>query len=217
MANDRQSFRRRAQIAASGVEWDDTDWNDACDDAIDALWRTITRIAPDFRVKTTTVTITDPASNSGALPSDFMAIRTVCRSPRTQSEEYINKVGPKTGSAGFDRGWRLEDNSPTKLVLEPYETSVGSYEVKYTPQAPLLTADTGVTLDTELQQFGEFIVRHMAVSALASDESDARAQAALLAKAEADVIQWAGTQRASEPDQVEDVRRTLGRRWVLPR
>lgn len=217
MSVTRVGLRRRATIAASGVSWLETDWDDACDDAISALWRLITSKNRDFRVKSTTISITDVTAPFGTLPSDFMDVRTVCRNAGTQSESFLSKVGPKTGSMGFERGHRLEDSSPTKLVIEPYESSIGTYLVKYTPQPPLLTADTGTggTLDVELQQFAEYLVAHMAVAALGSDESSTTAQQVKLDKAEAAVISWASNQRDADPDQVEDVR---GRRRgvILP-
>jgi hypothetical protein len=205
MSLDRAAIRRRAQIAASGVNMDLADWNDLCDDALSALWQTIVRINNDFRVKTTTFSIALPTTNSIDLSTtvtDFMAVRTLCRNFGLPDMEYLNKVGPRMGSLGWDRGYRLEG---TFLFVEPYERSPGNYRLAYTPQPPFLTADNQV-LDFELQQFVAYVVQHMARAANASEESDITSQDRQFSQAESRVIAWASGQRSADSDQVEDVR-----------
>lgn len=212
----RKRLRSRARVAASGVSLDDADWDDLCDDAIAALWQTIVKKNVDFRVKPVDFSLTSTAVNSvdlAAIAPDFNILRSLCRDFGMSSEQYLNKVGPRTGSLGGERGYRLEN---TLLVIEPFELAVGNYRLKYTPQPPLLTSDSGATgtLDLELVQFVEFIVRHMAVAALVSEESPIGEQKDLFDAAQADVVTWASGQRSADPDTVEDVR---GRRWGLVR
>jgi hypothetical protein len=217
MSIDRVGLRRRALVASGGVTLDLADWNDLCDDAIAALWQAVVMKNADFRVKTLVpdFTIVDTTQNTldlSAVAPDFMNLRTLCRNPGTPSEEYLTKVGPRTGSLDCARGYRLEGST---LVIEPYERSAGTYRLKYTPQPPLLTADTGTgsVLDYELAQFSEFVVAHMAAAAMASEESPNQQQVAKLTTATANVVAWASNQRSADPDQVEDVRRV--RRGVV--
>lgn len=212
----RTRIRDRAKIAASSVQLERDEWNDLCDDAIKALWKVIVTKNADFRVKTATdFTITSTAANSfdlAANVTDFNAVRYLCRNPGLSNEEPLNKVGPRS----TERGYRLEGQL---LIIEPPDLSLGTYRLKYTPQPPLLTADTGAsgTLDVELEQHLEFIVAHMAVAALGSEESDTGTQQKKLDKAEVEVKSWASNQRSADADTVEDVRGTRGRRrFVLP-
>jgi hypothetical protein len=208
MSVDRPGLRRRALVASGGVNLDEADWDCLCDDAVAALWQAIVMKNADFRVKTLTpdFTIVDTSQNFvdlSSLAPDFMALRTLCRNAGLPSEEYLTKVGPRTGSLDCYRGYRLEGS---KLVIEPYERSAGTYRLKYTPQPPLLTDDS-TALDYELAQFSEFLVAHMAAAAMAAEESDNKAQLAKLSAAMANVVNWASNQRSADPDQVEDVRR----------
>lgn len=215
----RVRIRARAMVAASSVQLDESDWNDKCDDAISELWQTIVTKNPDFRVNTKAFAIASAALNSYDLAAqvpDFNGVRSLCRDFGLPGEQYLNKMGPRTGSNGWDRGYRLEGSS---LFVEPREQAVGNYTLKYTPQPPLLTAETGTagTLDVELAQHLKFIVSHMAVAALGDEESDTRAQQTKLDAATLAVISWASNQRSADADTVEDVRGTRGRRrFVLP-
>jgi hypothetical protein len=215
----RVRIRARAIVAASSVQLEKDDWNDLCDDAISELWQTIVTKNPDFRVNTKTFTIASVALNSydlAANAADFNAVRSLCRDLGLPSEQYLNKVGPRNGSTGWDRGYRLEGSA---LYIEPREQAIGSYTLKYTPQPPLLTAETGTagSLDVELAQHLKFIVAHMAVAAIGSEEGDTTAQQKKLDAATLAVVSWASNQRSADADTVEDVRGTRGRRrWVLP-
>jgi len=216
MSTTRVQIRKRAKIAASSVQLEEDEWDDLCDDAISELWQVIVTKNPDFRVKTATdFTITLTAINYYDLAVnavDFNAVRYLCRNPGLPSEEPLNKVGPRS----VDRGYRLEGSA---LYIEPRDQSLGTYRLKYTPQPPLLTADTGAagTLDVELAQHLKFIVAHMAVAAISSEEGDTRSQQTKLDAATLAAIAWASNQRSADADTVEDVRGTRGRRrFVLP-
>ncbi len=215
----RVRIRNRARVAASGVQLLDDDWDDLLDDAMKALWKLIVTKNVDFRVNTRTFSITSAATNFYDLATnavDFNAIRLLARDFGLPGVQYLNKVGPRTGANGGERGYRLEGSS---LYIEPSDAALGNYTLKYTPQPPLLTADTGTagTLDVELEQHLEFIVSHMAVAAIGSEDGDTRTQQGKLDKAEALVVDWASNQRSADADTVEDVRGTRGRRrFVLP-
>ncbi len=211
----RAQLRRLASLQASGAALDPDDWNALCDAAIASLWRRVLKANNQFRVKLATISITAITSPSGTLPSDFMDVVSVFRSKGTPSEEPISKVGPKTGSMDDKRGYRLDDNSPTSLFIDPYTLSIGVYTVAYNPQPPLLTTDSQA-LSVELQQFEDYVVHFMATHAISADEGDAGTESALLTDARTEVVGWAGKGRSPDPDRVEDVRQTRGRRRFLP-
>ena len=213
MAATLAQLRARAQVlydVSGSTVLATAEWNDLVNDAYRALWADVVSVNNDFRNTVLPFTLT--SSNTQALPDDFQDVRSVRLNPGLDTQMYLPKYPPKSGSEMFERSYRL---SGSNLIIEPRQRAAGSYDLTYVPQPPVLVAD-GDTLDVELDQFRDFIVYHAAIAAAAREESAIEQWSALLATIAARVRRWAAGQRSADPDRIEDVRNTTVWQWTPP-
>lgn len=179
---------------------------DFVNDGIRALYHTIVDIHPDFRVTIgSTFTFTNPNSvNSTTIPADFHSVRAVVSDPGTPNRDILQKNALRAGMIESMRSYRLQG---TLLYIEPSANAAGSYQLWYTPTAPILAAGA-TALDSELEQFQDVIVFHAAILMLTKQAwtDEIALLSPQLAMAMGRAIKWAGRQRDANPAAVEDVR-----------
>lgn len=192
------------------------EWLTLVNDGYKALWHAVMGANPDFRITDQAVSITNTATPTQALPSDYLATRVVIRDYGLQSEEILDSMPLRVSRRGLKRSYRIDG---TNLVIEPYQLSAGTYTHRYNPECPVM-ASNGST-DAELGRFSNFIELHAAIAARIIDEdaSDSltlelwgnpgRQQRGVID----DVRDWAKSKRTADPVLVEDVRPRGRRSW----
>jgi hypothetical protein len=176
---------------------------DFVNDGIRTLYNDVVDAHPDFRVTfQTPFTLTSPNANSNALPADFRSVRAVKSDPGMTYEDFLPMYQLRQGRLAARRNYRV---AGSLIYIEPAQWCQGTYQLLYTPQAPVL-ATGAATLDSELEQFQDVIVLHAAVMMLTKNEWDISTVAAQLGAAKARALKWASSQRSADPPGIEDVR-----------
>lgn len=183
-----------------------TEWALLVNKAYRFLYARVTAKDPQFRVTyTTPVTLTTSANSItfpvGPSPAAFKDLVVVEKDPLTQQRRRLNPVGIRDNDVD-DIAYKVEG---TGVTIEPPWRCNGIFRIGYTPQVVDL-ADPAGPMDVELEQFREFVELKAAIYALASDEQDITALAALLSVETGAVDEWAQKRRKADPDGVEDVR-----------
>lgn len=103
-------------------------------DGYRALWNEVLSVNRDFRVNTLKFTLTGGVnSRSVSLPPDFMQERSVRLDPDSDTQRYLVRFGPRSGSQMFDRSYRMNGQV---LAIEPLQRAAGNYALDYNPQPP---------------------------------------------------------------------------------
>lgn len=187
-------------------------WESMVNDGYRALWADVTAANKYFRVTRDSFTIT--TGQTRALPAAYQETVNVIRDPGTQSEVYLDRLGPRNGSVQFSRSYRLQD---ALLYIEPVLNAAGTYAHDYIPAPAALTAI--VNMDVELEQWQLYPVYYTVLEAIGHDNTDGNAFFRLLYGApptepglRGQVMKWAAGKRSADPDGIEDVR--ARRRWA---
>lgn len=186
-------------IAGSTV-LSDPEWNTVIQRSYKALWNEIVAIMPTFRATTLNFTLT--TTQTRALPADFRQVLKVLRDPATANEVILPSYATRIGHAAYENSYRVQG---ANLVIEPLARCAGNFALVYVPTCPVLALDADL-VDAELEQFEDFITYHAVIQAQTREETDAGQFAALLGEARARVKRYAGDQRKSDPETVDDVR-----------
>jgi hypothetical protein len=202
MAITLAQLRARSQVISDCYRFTDAEWNEMVNDGIRALYADVIAVNPDFRVSTTSFSVTSTASPQTSLPADFRGERAVQRDPGLTTMAYLPRFSMRDGQVEFERSYRLQGSL---LIIEPPERSVGSYRLLYNPTPPTIASD-GTALDVELEQFQDCIVLHAAMLAMISEETDIAQVAVALGTARARVKPWAASQRSANATTIEDKR-----------
>lgn len=188
-------------------------WEAMVNDGYRALWADVTAANKYWRVTRDSFTIA--SGQTRALPAGYQETVNVIRDPGTNSEQYLDRLGPRDGSRRFSRTYRLQD---AQLYIEPLLNAPGPYAHDYIPAPAALTAI--VNMDVELEQWQMYPVYYTVLEAIGHDNTDGNAFFRLLYGAppnepglRGQVMKWAAGKRSADPDRVEDVRRG---RWRSP-
>ncbi len=195
-----ESMVSKARVAANmqvGGPWDEGDWDAGINDAVTAFYMDCIEVLPSFRVRTTPLVITDTATPYAPLPADFLAVFKVTKDARTAQRLVIERSTDELGVRTF----RIED---VNLWIDPYELSVGDYELKYNPLPTALTPS--VNLDAELAPHREYFELHCAIKCLSSEQSSTSDLDKLFKPCKERAQAWARLQRGAVPSRPRDVR-----------
>lgn len=184
---------------------DPTEWALLANKNYRGLYAEVVEIDPQFRVTTSAPVVLTTVANSMTLAADFMNLLAVVKDPGViNRERYLDPRGIRpTGQLEY----RIEGN---KIYIEPLSFAAGTFNYRYVPQLADL-ADPGGAMDVELEQFRKYVELGTAIDALASDEQDIAALAALQGIEIKRVRAWATKRRKTDHEVVERVRRR--RRW----
>lgn len=205
MATTLLQLRERAQVLSDlkGTDFLSTaEWLPLINDGIRAVYSEVVALCVGFRVTTAAFSITNIATPTYALPTDFRSVFAVVLDPGLTTERRLNRYAPRSAMGRAERSYRIDGRN---VVIEPRARALGNYRLDYTPAAVELVADIDA-MDVELEMFEDAVALSAAVSALASDQRDFSQQAAMLGAAMDRVRAWASDQRSADPDEVEDVR-----------
>jgi hypothetical protein len=187
-------------------------WERMVNEGNRALWADVTAANKYFRVTRDSFTI---AAQTRALPAGYQETVNVIRNPGTETEDYLNKLGPRNGSRGWTRTYRLQG---TSLYIEPIGNAAGTYAHDYIPAVVDLTAI--INMDVELEQWRLYPVYYTVLQAIGHDNTDGNAFFRLLYGVpgtpnepglRGQVMKWAAGKRSADPDTIEDVRGRRGR------
>jgi hypothetical protein len=198
---------RTAANAQVDGAWSSTEWDAAVNRALEAFWVDCLAINQTLRVTAATLTITTTATPSASLPADFMSALRLFWSPGTSQQHEVFRSGVEDADA--ERTFRLEGGT---LYIDPFERSVGTYQLRYNPLPVPLTSV--VDLDAELSQHREYFELHAAISYLSSEQESITDLAPRFGICQERAQTWAARQRSSQGSSIRDVRPRRFVRWA---
>lgn len=197
--------RTEANAQVDGA-WSTTEWENAINNAVRAFWVDALAKNMTLRVSTATLSITTTATPYAALPADFMSALRVFKDAGTSRQREVFRSGSESQCG--ERTFRIEGSS---LYIDPFELSVGTYQLRYNPLPTDLTAL--IDLDAELSQHREYFALHAAMAYLTSEQSSTSDLAPRFRACQARAEEWAMRQRSSQPTKIRDVRPRYVRGW----